>query len=94
MDLLAANYGWQKNYIFYEVYPDEFVLFTKAIKKRQFAEYQVQLAIAQNPHSKNPKVLWETLESEVREAKDPEMDEAGIERLKLLMSGNPRFVVK
>jgi hypothetical protein len=55
----------------------------------------MQLAITQNPHTKDPKHLWELIEQEEGvELKPEEFDHVGFELLKMKMSENPRFVVK
>lgn len=58
----------------------------------------MQLAIVQNPHSKEPKELWQILQD--AEPKKPELyvepkfDADGFERLKAVMGQNPRFEIK
>lgn len=57
------------------------------------------MAITQNPHVKDPKVLWKTIEEQERAItgepdKTQEFDATGFEMLKARLSENPRFVVK
>lgn len=56
----------------------------------------MQLAIAQNPHAKNPQELWDLLNKQ--DTKDniesATLDVGGMELLKARMSENPRIIVK
>ena len=59
----------------------------------------MRLAIVQNPHTKNPKELFQIIERQEREQqalpeKAPEFDRTGFEALKNAMRGNPKVVVK
>lgn len=93
---MASEYGWSKHDIFYDVYFDELYYLTQKIEKRKLAEYKMQLAIAQNPHVKDPKELWRILNSQTTESyeRPHELDNASFEILKSKLSSNPRFVVK
>ena len=65
------------------------------ITKRKNSDYKMQLAIAQNPHSTDPKQLWYLLSR--NEEADPtslELDVEGFERLKQAMSKSGSIVVK
>lgn len=68
----------------------------KHIKSRKNIEYKMQLAIAQNPHAKNPQELWDLLNKQ--DTKDniesATLDVGGMELLKARMSENPRIIVK
>lgn len=59
------------------------------------SDYKMQLAIIQNPHTKNPRQLWKEIERQLKE-KEPneEFDSVGFERLKDQLSQSPRFIVK
>lgn len=57
------------------------------------------MAIAQNPHVKDPSILWKELEKQQNEADgksylDAEFDAVGFEALKSRLRANPRIVVK
>lgn len=55
----------------------------------------MQLAIVQNPHTKDPKSLWKDLEDpDDNRYLNPQFDEAGFERLKTELRKNPRMMVK
>lgn len=70
----------------------------KNINKRKASEYKMQLLIAQNPYSKNPKELFNAIkqmETDVEEVEEePVFDDVGFEHLKIVMSQNPRFQIK
>lgn len=80
-------------------YVDELFELVQKINKRKLNVYKMQLAIAQNPHVKDPNVLWNELKAQEttadgKEAKKPEFDLAGFEMFKSRLSANPRIVVK
>ncbi len=57
----------------------------------------MQLAIVQNPHTKDPTALWNELDkisNPNHGIRDEEMDREGLIRLKELMSGSRNFAVK
>lgn len=92
---MAHEYGWAKDKILEDVYFDELFLLVKNINKRKLTEYKVQLAIAQNPYTKNPKQLWTLLKQmDENESRMQEFDSTGFELLKQQLSQNPRFIVK
>lgn len=98
MDLLASEYGWAKREILNEVYIDELVDLIKWINRRKLQDIKLQMSIIQNPHVKDPKILWKTIEEQERllgnSPKVEEFDTTGFENLKTLMSRNPRIIVK
>lgn len=69
---------------------------SERINQRRNSDWQMQLAIVQNPHVKDPKQLWTALRKHdpQRGQEKQEFDAAGFERLKAALSQNPRFVVK
>ena len=92
---MASEYGWSKSDILEHTYIDELVHLLDKIKARHVTNYQMQLAIVQNPHTKNPKELWQTLDQSVRKPIDEKPDKEGLMRLKhRLASGSRGFVVK
>jgi hypothetical protein len=52
------------------------------------------LAIAQNPHSKNPKDLWDMLDNGGTKKTGSEFNKTSFENFKAIMSKNPKFIVK
>jgi hypothetical protein len=54
----------------------------------------MQLAIAQNPYTKNPQELWSILRSQELIEDSADFDPAGLDTLKQKLRANPRFVVK
>lgn len=66
----------------------------KEINRRKLADWQMQLAIVQNPYSKKPKELWDILKGQERRSEDIEYDAAGLERLKQNLRQSGKVVVK
>jgi hypothetical protein len=64
------------------------------IKRRKVDEYKMQMAVIQNPHTKDPKKLWQTIDNMVPKSRPDKLDVAGFEVLKIRLQQNPRFVVK
>lgn len=92
---MASEYGWAKRDILEQTYIDELILLVRAIKIRKISDYQMQLAIAQNPHVKNPKELWQILEQGTRKPIDEKPDKKGLENLKRRMAGESHgFAIK
>lgn len=97
VDILAHEYGWSKNEILNNVYLDELFELVKKINKRKLSEYQIQLAIVQNPFVKNPKELWETIKREATNydtETEPVYDKTGLELLKMKLSNGSKIVIK
>ena len=95
MDLLAHEYGWAKDYILENVYLDELKHLTDAMKKRKVEDMKMQLAIVSNPHSKEPKELWDALNREIDDRfEDVELDKQGFEAFKRTLAGSSNIVVK
>jgi hypothetical protein len=91
--LLASSYGWAKNDILETVYLDELPIFSRLITRRKINDYKMQLAIATNPHTKDAKRLWNTLEQQERQNEgksyiDSEFDAVGFEKLKQALQNN------
>lgn len=76
------------------MYFDELYYLSQNINRRKIGDYKVQLAIAQNPHTKNPRELWRIFEDMNTEKKQETLDVTGFELLKNAMRDNPRIVVK
>lgn len=91
IDSLASNYHWEKSKILDELNFDEAMEYSKLIKKRQINNYITQLAIASNPHVKNPKELLKTFEDELskldnRGIMKEERDADAIKKLKQIFN--------
>ena len=54
----------------------------------------MQLAIVQNPHVKDPKLLWETLEAFDKKPEDEKLDKRGFEMLKQKLRNSSHVMVK
>lgn len=88
VDQLASEYGWWKDDILDKVYFDELYMLLENMQYRKTEEYQMQLAIASNPHSETPKDLWAELRRQSRHYLPPEnFDPMEMERLKARLSG-------
>jgi hypothetical protein len=95
---LAHEYGWAKRDILEQVYLDELFIFARIINRRKISEYKMQLAIATNPNTKDPKALWEMLDNQEKqnEGKDyinAEFDAAGFEAFKNKLKGQGSGIV-
>lgn len=65
--MLAKEYGWTKNEILSEMYPDEVEFYVKRIRKDEANDRLTDLAIAHNPNSQNPNKLIEKFKKSIRE---------------------------
>lgn len=69
-----------------DTYLDELFYLTEQINRRKIGEYKILTAIAQSPHMKNPRKIWEILKSiEDKIDGDEKFDLAGFEALKFAM---------
>lgn len=94
---MAHEYGWAKDQILERVYLDELYKLIEQARIRKVREWKMQLAIASNPHVKDPKNLYRLLDAEERRDRKPTpaiFDNQGFELLKQRMSDNPRIIVK
>ena len=74
---------------------DELVQLVDKINGRKVMEWQMQLAIVENPHKKDPKKLWETLKNYgTKPYSDRKLDKSSFAALRFAMSKSPSFVVK
>jgi hypothetical protein len=97
VDFLAHEYGWAKNHILENVYLDELYKLLEQARIRKVREWKMQLAIASNPHVKDPKTLYRMLDEEERRNRKLEpvkFDAGAFEVLKQRISDNPRIIVK
>ena len=95
--MLASEYGWGFNEILETVYPDDLQPLLEKMNDRKLLENKMQLAIVQNPHVKDPRQLWKSLElmqGKKTRQETTKFDALGMERLKDVMKQNPRIVVK
>lgn len=84
---MGSEYGWAKQDILNDVYLDELYYLTRTINMRKLNENRMKLAIATNPHIKNPRQLWKTFDEQERQLSgksylDAEFDAVGFERFK------------
>lgn len=102
MDLFGSEYGWSKGDILDQMGFDEALQLQERIKQRTYAGYKMQLAISQNPHSKEPDVLWKMLDEHMTQLttaaeiniENTDLDTEGLMNLKKIMSGGTAFVIK
>lgn len=92
--MLASEYGWAKDDILNTVYVDDVFYLREHIKRRHFEDWKMQLAIVQNPHTKNPKDLWDMLSAETNVPADEKLDKEGFEAFKRALAGSQRVQVK
>lgn len=95
---MASEYGWAKRDILENVYLDELFTFTRLINRRKLNDYKMRLAIATNPHTKEPKSLWELLDRQERSNEgqdylDAEFDASGFEAFKNMLKRNNSAVI-
>ena len=76
------------------MYLDEVIILLNQISKRKKEEYRMLLAISQNPHVKEPKLLWDALSYKEEENDEPVDLEKELGKLKMAMSDNPRIMIK
>lgn len=74
IDLLASEYGWDKDFILNRVYPDEALVYGDKIRRRRAINYRMELLIAHNPNSKTPSVLFNNLNKEIGDLRGSESD--------------------
>ncbi len=75
---------------------DELFKFTEKIKKRRNDEYKMQLVIASNPYSKDPKALMNLLDKDSKSDKlmDSKLDKDSFSRLREQLSKSKSIKVK
>jgi len=61
------------------------------INRRRLEEYRMQVMIA---HTDKPQDLIKELESKTKKDQTAKLDTAGMEAMKIMMSKNPRIIVK
>lgn len=99
IDLLAASYGWAKEYILENVYPDEVPEYNKRIVRRKRHEKMLELRIAHNPHlkEKDAWTLFNELQSDPGDVDKPAtLDKTAFDMVRGRISSNPnsKFRVK
>lgn len=91
---MASQYGWSKEDIFNNVYPDDLYYLAEEINRRKVQDYMMQLRIVHNPFVKAPQELVNELRRASKVPKADKFDAAGFEMLKSTLAKNPKFVVK
>lgn len=97
VDLLAWHYKWQKRAILEDIYFDELYFYAQKIHRHIINDQKMAVTIH---HTSDPQLLYRGLEDDEyliddeRERETEQLDVAGFERLKSVLSSNPRFVVK
>lgn len=78
IDLLASEYGWTKDDILENTFPDELLKYADIIKKRKNAHYLMLLNVVSAPHADEEarNQLIETLSERDRESEH--LDKAGL----------------
>jgi hypothetical protein len=102
VDTLASEYGWTKDYILNRIYPDESLLYIKAIDDRRRNDYLMKLAISTNPvlQPDDQKSLWNVLSGKdsrqisATVVADDKLDRDGFAKLKSKISKHSHIKVK
>ena len=97
IDLLASEYGWTKDYILKRSTFVHALDFSDRIKRRKNIDNLIQLAIVQNPWSKEPKKLFDELEKGSESESDGSgdtIDHEGFKRLKDMLRKSKNIKVK
>jgi hypothetical protein len=88
VDLLASEYGWTKDYIYFSVYPEDVIILQDKIMARQTDQMIADLRIISNPHLEKDAQKELVNELMARRARlrgtfeEPEIDRAALARLK------------
>lgn len=64
---MAKNYGWSKSQVLDELYPDEVDFYASRIRKDSTNDRMTDLAIAQNPHVKDPNKLMKEFQKQMQD---------------------------
>lgn len=99
VDNFAAEYGWAKDKIYFDLYPDEVIALLFQIKQRRASNYLMLLSIAHNPYldKKESGRLFELLKSDIQiDNGSSELDKAAFDMLKHRLASNPqsKIIVK
>lgn len=99
LDLLASEYGWWKDKILYEVYPEDFFLLARQIRMRKLDNLITQFSVATHPHreTEDQQAFMESLLNEHRfmsgeEAVSEELDIVAFENLRTKLSEKSLFI--
>lgn len=88
MDLFASEYSWTKDYIWFNVYPEDVLILQDKIQARQTEQMIADLRIISNPHLEKDAQKELVNELMARRARlrgiyeEPELDRAGLAALK------------
>ncbi|GEK57126.1 hypothetical protein CHL76_02225 [Marinococcus halophilus] len=65
---MASNYGWSKSEVLNELYPDEINFYVTRVQRDRTNERITELAITQNPHTKDPSKLQKQFEKDLQKS--------------------------
>lgn len=85
--MLASEYGWTKDYIWFHVYPEDLAILQDKIRLRQIEATITNLRISSNPHLEpnEAKSFAESLMAQHRQligVIDEPLDRGGLQKLK------------
>lgn len=91
--MLASEYNWAKDDILNKVYFDEVLRLQDHIRKRRLGNYRMLLQIQ---HTSKPEDLASMMDKELEPVtlRSEEIDKAGLDYLKSLMSKGSGFRIK
>lgn len=81
-------YGWSPKQVKEQVYPKDVEVYLRVGRYKKLEEQMMNLVIAHNPHTKEPKALFRELKAELtklRGVDNSALDRAGLQRLKQKM---------
>ena len=82
VDVLGSEYSWTKEYILDYVSIGDWLGLADYIADRKRRDYLLQLAIVQNPHTENPRALFDELQRTGEYDIESKIDRGGVEKLK------------
>jgi hypothetical protein len=81
-------YGWSPKQVKEQVYPKDVEVYLRVGRYKKLEEQMMNLVIAHNPHTKEPKALFKELQAELTKLRgidNSELDREGLQRLKQKM---------
>lgn len=92
IDIIASEYGWG---IANSIYLDQAFILEPIIRRRKLEYYRLQASIALNPHTKNPRELFDLFDKHIDKDERPkELDVVGLDILKSKMAIGSKIMVK
>lgn len=85
IDLLASEYGWTKDDILENTFPDELLDYAKLIKQRKNSHYMMMLNIVSAPYADEEAKAQLIAQLEDRDRENEHLDKAGMMALKQKM---------